>query len=139
VVRALVESAADVQHTNHKGTPPLHFALYCEMPEEKRADMVKILLDSGADATAVDDSGLSGEYVCMCQIILQNRFFSFLADEYHCALALHVACRDGQDEIINLLLEQKGVDPNCQDIHGHTPLYYADESRKELTAKLLSA
>ena len=64
----------------------------------KSASVCRLLLRHGADATLRSNGGFT---------------------------ALHQAAGLGDQEMVRLLLEQEGVDINCRDNDGETPLMWA--------------
>jgi len=89
----LLANGADVNLKDRAGRTPLHLAA-----ESADGDIVKLLLNKGANVNAKDDeSGFT---------------------------ALHHAARLGKKNVAELLIA-RGADINAKDKHGHTPLYTA--------------
>lgn len=95
-VNAIVRAAANgecVDCANKYGVTPLMAAAFCG-----RADVVRVLLDRGADLHARESS-------------------------FGCN-ALILACLSGNREVVELILE-RGADPNTADVSGRSPLMAA--------------
>jgi hypothetical protein len=95
LVSFLVENGAKVNQKNHRGETPLHRA--CSRHETSE-EMIRILVQHGADPTALDDSGLSVFYVAcagvaigVVQCLVANGAVVKVSDDnkYH---PLHATC-----------------------------------------------
>lgn len=95
IARLLLERSANL-YINKYGKPLLYKAY-----SEKRDDIVKLLLEHGADPN------------------VQNEHGEFL---------LYKACSERRDSIVRLLLEHN-ADPNIKDQKGRTPLSFVFEDR----------
>ena len=82
--------------------------------EQAALDVMKLLIDNGADVTAVDNT------------------------KRHSTSLLHMATQGGHVLIVNYLLSLRALDVNCRNIHEETPLMIAlREDRQELLEDLL--
>ncbi len=110
----LIREGADVNALDKHGTPAIYYAA-----AHNRLDMLKLLLDSGADAGKAIDLELGSD--------------SGRSDW----TALHVAAEWDNLDAINLLLDY-GANINATSQTGRTPLFCAmDEMEEVETAKLL--
>jgi ankyrin repeat protein len=106
VIKGLV-NGVNVNRTDEYGSTPLHWASLFGY-----AEVVKILLDVGADFNLADKYGLT---------------------------LLHRASLDGRAEVVKILLD-KGADFNLTDKYERTPLQYASwKGRVEVVKILLDA
>lgn len=105
LVKDLLSSGAQVDATNEDGWTPLHFAAFYD-----HTDIVRLLLDRGADANAVTSKDRR--------------------TPLHCA-----AVRGNEDTVMQLL--DAGADPNAGNINGYTPLHNAALNGHTVTAGLL--
>jgi len=108
VMRLLLDKGADVDGKGVLNMPPLHWAI---MNAHVRILPVQLLLDNGADVSAVDEKGNTS---------------LLYASEY------------GYDEVVTLLLD-KGADVNAVNMYGDTPLHWASARGYENVATLLLA
>jgi ankyrin repeat protein len=90
--------------TNNRGRTPLHLAT-----DNNHIEIVRILLDSGADPSLANDGGWT---------------------------ALHIAADKGHEDIVDLLL-RRGVDINAETKLGETPLHWAAWNGHLTVTKLL--
>ncbi|XP_029205558.2 uncharacterized protein [Acropora muricata] len=83
--------------------------------EQAALDVMKLLIDNGADVTAVDNTETDGTSL------------------------LHMAAKGGHLIIVNYLLSLRALDVNCRDVHGETSLMIAASSSDghELLEELL--
>ncbi|XP_067051145.1 ankyrin-1-like [Acropora muricata] len=82
--------------------------------EQAALDVMKLLIDNGADVTAIDNTKTDGTSL------------------------LHMATQVGHVLIVNYLLSLRALDVNCRNIHEETPLMIAlREDRQELLEDLL--
>lgn len=107
LMQALIKNGADI---NKGGDPPL-----CLATQEGFSDMVRLLLENGADLQKVNQVGMR---------------------------PIHLACRYGHDECLRLLLLWGGEVNQQTDLsqNGDTPLYYAvQHDRHNIVQMLLDA
>lgn len=95
-IRRLLDSGVSPNAYNQTGFAPIHSA-----SRQGRVDIVRLLLDRGADADIQSRTRTDGGQA-----------------------ALHIAARNNYLELIQLLLA-RGADPNIQDNRGNTPLHDA--------------
>jgi len=111
LIKGLVDLEVNVDKCNNKGETPLHFAISKRSPE-----LVKALLDGGADALLVDKD--------------DKTYLHHLAD-------FHKGQPDNIKDIMILLI-QKGVVINAVDKEGRTALEIARENNNPNFAEALS-
>jgi uncharacterized protein len=92
IVAMLLKAGAPVNAKNHKGSTPLAFFCYNQDAKTHEIGTAKLLLDNGADASSLDESGMT---------------------------PLLVACTVGRSDLITLLMEY-GACPTVQDGKGRT-------------------
>lgn len=106
VVQAFLKKGGlQLDKRDAQGATPLHYA-----SAKGSRDIVKLLLDAGADASIADN---------------QSR------------TALHLACQAGNKDIIRLLCDN-GADLNGTDRQGQTPLIYAAKYGKSEACRFLA-
>lgn len=96
IVFFLKNNGADINAESANKTTALYHAV-----EENHVDMVKLLLEWGANTAVINKSAIEHKFT-----------------------PLHVACKNGSQEIVKLLLENK-VEVNAQAWHNKTPLHLA--------------
>lgn len=115
-VRSLLDHKADPNHLDSRGLRPLHLAAYAN-----RADVLKLLLDGGANINATTTS----ESMLFCGIKFQKG-----------DTPLHVAAENSQPASI-LFLVQHGAAVNLQNADGATPLFYAAGNPPDLAEPMV--
>jgi len=116
IIKALLESGASPNAADAQGRSPLQVAILATAaaPKERQSfyhDMVRYLLQSGADVFASDMSG---------------------------ATCVHTAAATGDGEILSILVELAGAPVNAIDESGENALFYAiRENHFDLVPKLL--
>jgi len=103
IVRELICLGANVLTRDLKGRTPLH---YCSSSKQPSVGAVRMLLEAGADADALDNDMVS---------------------------ALHLACEQGSDTIVRELV-RRGADSQLRDLKGRTPLHYCCVSKQSSVA-----
>jgi ankyrin repeat protein len=111
LIKGLVDLEVNVDKCNNKGETPLHFAI-----SKRSTELVKALLDGGADALLVDKD--------------DKTYLHHLAD-------FHKGQPDNIKDIMILLI-QKGVVINAVDKEGRTALEIARENNNPNFAEALS-
>ncbi|MBN3300491.1 BCL3 protein, partial [Amia calva] len=120
----------DLETRNYEGLTPLHVAV-----QSGSCELVKLLLDSGADIDAVDIK--SGRSPLIHAVDINNvEMVSFLieggasvnAQSYSGNSALHSACGRGQLDTVRLLLKN-GADSGLKNYHNDTALSIAKDRR----------
>lgn len=96
----------NVNVCNSDGFTPLHVASM-----HGRTDMVRLLLDAGAQINVVTKT--------------------------RCATPLHLACQNQQIQAAKLLLQSGDCDPNIQDSRGKTALHYASFTGNSTLVELI--
>jgi len=140
-VEKLIHQGADIEIKNKDGRmTPLILASY-----NGRTDVVRLLLEHGADTDAKDSNGwsaLSRARQCnrrgVVSLLVKHNEIRHLcegnADEKEKALLK--ASKEGFVEAVKLLLE-KGVSVNAKDEHGKTPLMIAILHERTTTIRIL--
>ena len=114
--------------------------------EEGKAEVVKRLLDAGADVNQADTSGrtplmfasLNG-HMAVAEMLLERGadVNQAMVDVWS---PLYIAAEKGHTNVMRLLLAQEGIEVNQAKIIGWTPLYVAAyEGHKNVVALLLAA
>jgi ankyrin repeat protein len=138
VVRLLIEAGADL--AAHDGYV-MHYA--GEVPDNKA--IVSLLVQYGAlDAHVRPTDDLSRQFLAAVFLADPARVRSLLGRHPHLATApdgrgdlpIHHAARNGDTQIVRLLVEQ-GADVNAQNPRGHTVLYCAGGHGHLETVQLL--
>ncbi|MBN3313755.1 BCL3 protein, partial [Atractosteus spatula] len=130
--RVLTDSphTPDLEARNYEGLTPLHLAV-----QSGSCELVKLLLDSGADIDAVDIK--SGRSPLIHAVENNNmEMVNFLikcgasvnAQSYSGNSALHSACGRGLVEAVRLLL-RNGADSSLKNYHNDTALMVAKNKR----------
>ncbi len=147
-VRLLLKAGADVaaKTTSESGgagdLTALHFALLAGKAEKQHLDVVKLLLDAGANpdapsnnrTTVLVEAARIGSKPLM-ELLLAAGAKSHLATGARLS-ALHAAAGKGRVEIVALLLA-RGVPMDLRDAKGETALMAAAGSGQEAVADLL--
>lgn len=116
VFEALIHAGAPYVNKPHSGTSPLQAAI-----EADNMDIVTFLLNSKQHNLTIDIN----------------------ASDRWGRTALHEAARDCNEAVVNLLLHQRGINADCPDNDGYTPLQVtiqsdiASHSKKYATIKTL--
>ena len=126
MLQEIIDNGGDVNAVNRRGQTPL--LLSCNY---KHMDSVLVLLGVGADLTYTDENGFSclhaaiyghcSKYILQALIDHGAHIDARTEDGTN---ALLFACRKGQSESVNFLLEA-GADVNIADALGNTILHFA--------------
>ena len=125
-VQAIIKHGANVNAVNNRNQTALWLAC-----SDGREDVVKLLLDTGADPTITDTNGDSSLHaaidgrcttVILQQIIVHGVHVNNANNDS--ATPLLLACGAAQTESVKLLLKAK-ADPNIADADGDTSLHEA--------------
>ena len=111
MVQVLVECGADVNARGRYGAAPLCYALWGQGPNFTNLELVRWLLNHGADPNVRDEDGET---------------------------SLHAALRFGMLEMARLLVEH-GASVKVKDGKGRTPLHYVSGEQRDEIIKLHSA
>ena len=136
----LIDSGADInlQGVDYKGSAPLNRAAY-----RGHLEIVKLLLDRGADTAVFDEDGdtplmnaIYDGHIEVARILLDRGADHAIANKHGYA-PLSSAAYWGHLEIVKLLLD-RGADTAVVDEDGNTPLMYAiDDGHIEVARILL--
>ncbi|CZR51252.1 uncharacterized protein PAC_01127 [Phialocephala subalpina] len=117
----LLEPALDINSFNNKKRTPLSYAA-----EKGHGEVVKALLDAGANANLKDINGRTPLWYAtrnknagVLELLLKSD-----STKYDIRRWLWYAARNGYEDVIRVLLE-KGVDPNSKDSAERTLLWHA--------------
>ena len=151
-VRLLLDYGADVKSSDNRGKSPLHLVLqeshYRDIllldppvpsslrPNpaflERRLDIVKLLLEHGADTKYPDKYGATPLHIAsrkgfidIVQLLIHHGADANLPDNQG-VTPLHITSQEGFIDIVQLLFHH-GADANRQDNHGETPLRIASQ------------
>ncbi|XP_003384716.1 PREDICTED: ankyrin-1-like [Amphimedon queenslandica] len=131
VVETLIEYGADFGVNDEGEWSLLHIAA-----RRGRAEVAEVLIDHKLDVNIKDKSGWRAFDVALTQAhpkvvetMLKHGASVNIRDSDEGKIALHIAVdsiqKPQRHEVVKLLLEHKGVDPNIPDDTGSTPLHYA--------------
>ena len=137
VVSVLLEHSCHTSLQDSEGDTPLHDAI-----SKKRDDMISILLDHGADVRLANNSGfnslhhasLRGNSSSLRLMLSQGTSRRpWLVDQgkEDGYTALHLACLNNHPEVVRILVEEAGANPDLQNVNLQTALHLAVERRHE--------
>jgi len=125
-VKALLSYNADLEHHNTLGQTPLHMAVSLG-----RSAIVDLLLERGANINAKDNNELTpliyaieNKHPNIAQKLIEKGA-SLEADKKYGLTPLHSAIQHKDIKTLSLLLNQRTIDINHQNIDGSAPLHYA--------------
>jgi ankyrin repeat protein len=110
-----------------KSTPLHHLLSRREVPKE----LLKHFIFHGADVDVDDYESLrplqNASYWGETDVVkkLLPEVTDVDVPDRHGRTALHEAARAGQREIVEILINDRGADPNVKDFHDRTPLFFA--------------
>jgi ankyrin repeat protein len=110
-----------------KSTPLHHLLSRREVPKE----LLKHFIFHGADVDVDDYESLrplqNASYWGETDVVkkLLPEVTDVDVSDRHGRTALHEAARAGQREIVEILINDRGADPNVKDFHDRTPLFFA--------------
>ncbi|XP_075452040.1 ankyrin repeat and SOCS box protein 3 isoform X1 [Ascaphus truei] len=141
VVELLLKSKANINGSHScSGWNPLHQASLMEL-----TDIIKLLLDNGADKECEDDFGITPLFIAAQYGKEESlRMFILHGANVNCqakdkATPLFIAAQEGHDKCAELLLS-KGADPNlyCNDESWQLPIHAAAQmGRRKILGLLL--
>jgi cytohesin len=143
-VRLLLEAGADKNSKMNDGKTPLHLASHNGHPE-----CVRLLLEAGADNDVYDNYGFTPLRIAHayyynancserkeCHRLLQEAETKSSQNTEKLSLILHEAAKNGQVEIVRMLLEV-GADKTVVDGDGKTASFYASQNGHAVCLQLL--
>ncbi len=140
IVQLLLDKGANLAHQNKQGKTALHFAV-----EHGQSEIVKLLL-SRASRSIINLKNTAGETAEKLARDSKNQDIIALFEQATQTLisaasngdtnALWIACKNGDETIVRLLLDQ-GMPVNQADNGGITPLWIACQNGHEVVARLL--
>jgi ankyrin repeat protein len=147
IVKVIVNAGADVNEPDENGWSPLHAALYL-----MNLATAQFLLSRGANPNAQDKFGLTPvmaltlstnfkkeEYLDTWEQLLASGYDVTITDKHMSRSILHfLSCADRGHILLKSLLEARpGLNVNCRDAHGFTPLHYAAMRKQTDAIELL--
>jgi ankyrin repeat protein len=138
VIQALLDGGADVSIRNISGKTALYVAV-----EENRAEIIPLLLSSGSDIFAADNSGITpfDRAILMKGPILEAMVSADTTQQRDNAgnTMLHAAVKNrGDQSIIGLILQQR-IMINARNKEGDTALHIAVRTNQRETGEVLLA
>ena len=135
----------DINKFNKKGEVPLHIAC-----RRGNGDVVGALVAVKCDVNVCDRLGNTALYIAVCSKIDRLQKVKCLIESDKCnpnvrnrdgLVPLHAACREGNIEVLEMLVTDKRCDVNIQDNNKNTPLhtaiYYAQNEMQLRNLQLL--
>ncbi|MGN0821159.1 MAG: ankyrin repeat domain-containing protein [Akkermansia sp.] len=139
VVRLLLEEGADIEAKNKYGNTPLILAA-----SRDREDVVRLLLERGAQVCTKNNQGLTAydraNTASLKDLLEKTALRKIIAEQLHTntpdALLLESA-KEGKDKIAEILIDERGANPETKDKMGNTPLILAAYEGHEAVVRLL--
>jgi hypothetical protein len=138
----LLKEGADVKAADSSGWTALHHSVYSDQEEELNSDMIKLLLQYGADPLQEDDEGDVPVHLIasygeseLLKTILKQGIDVNTVDGYGDPLLISAVYSD-DPETVKMLLEA-GADPHLKDESGGTALQVAKENGYSKAEKVL--
>ncbi|KAI1400683.1 hypothetical protein F4819DRAFT_487375 [Hypoxylon fuscum] len=139
----LLENHADVAATNNRGRTALHLAAESN-PKEQHEEMIKLLLNHGANSCAVSDGGWtplhnaaqSGNAPVVALLLQANANVN--AELSNGMTPLHWAAFNGFEEVVQLLLTRPDLNLAIKDSFNRTAMLCAAEKNHPEIVQLLS-
>jgi len=140
VLRYLVTKGTDFQKKDMNGRSPLHYA--CDYGD---FESVRLLIDAGASLEAGDD-GMFSPFCNACSYghttvvqLLIDKGSETTRCGWNGNTGLHLAAWKGHTTVVSVLLTDKRMQINLQNMYGCTPLHLSALGNKLSSAELLVA
>lgn len=145
IARALIANGADLGNRDIEGKSPCHTFFNATVGE-----VLLLHREEMDDLLACDDESMSithymawsskSSYRHVLASIPPGDVHPFVARDYLGRSVIHFAAQRGNIEVLRQLLDahHPGIDVDCRDRDGQTPLYYAVESKRVDTIRILA-
>lgn len=132
IVQVLLDHGADVNLQDNKGTTALHWAVYTARKTSNNAEaLITLLISKGARIDHQDYNMMTPLYLAMARLnvplvrLLLSHGADLLLQTNRGYDGIRRAVMNNDKEMVEMFLEQQGVDVNHQDEDGKTALHAA--------------